>query len=98
MGVVNPRFIKSVDERALIESSERTDLIVTVEDGVLDGGFGETVKSKLVNDSINVLSLGFDDRFIPQGSQNELFESTELNAEGIVKSILDSLEALYAEN
>lgn len=98
VGVVNPRFIKPVDERALIESSERTDLIVTVEDGVLDGGFGETVKSKLVNDSINVLSLGFDDRFIPQGSQNELFESTELNAEGIVKSILDSLEALYAKN
>ena len=66
----------------------KTPLTVTVEDGVISGGFGETLSSILSSEDCRVVNLGWPDRFIEHGTQKELYERYNLHGAGIAERIL----------
>ena len=87
--LVNMRFIKPLDEEMLLKTAETCSLIVTVEDNVKMGGFGSSVLEFYGEKGIkaDVLNLGFPDKYIEQGTQNQLFERYGLDAAGIYESV-----------
>jgi 1-deoxy-D-xylulose-5-phosphate synthase len=89
LAVVDPLFVKPLDRELLLEEAERTGLVVTLEDHVLQGGFGSAVLELLADAGLSprVLRLGLPDAFIEQGSQEELRLRYGLDAEGIAASI-----------
>lgn len=89
-GVVNARIIKPLDLNALEESASRTKLIVTLEDSVVIGGFGQAVAAELKETA--VLNLGWPDEFIEHGSSQELYEKYGLDAESITERICNYIE------
>ena len=92
-GVINARFIKPLDRKALYESAARTRLIVTLEDNVLAGGFGSQVTAALSGSDTKVYSFGWPDRFIEHGSSGQLFEKYGLDAKSIAERIVDIIES-----
>jgi len=93
IAVVNARFIKPLD-RELILDMARTGHLFTVEENVLQGGFGTAVLELLEEAglcSVSVTRLGYPDRYIEQGEQAELHHLHGLTSVGIcarVRSIL----------
>jgi len=92
-GVVNARFVKPMDEEMLLNLCERYNLIVTVEDNSLIGGFGSGVLELLSKKGITkrVVSLGVPDRFVEHGNQNLLRKLIGIDAEGIERVVKDIL-------
>ncbi len=92
-GVVNARFVKPMDEKMLVRLCDRYDLLVTVEDNALVGGFGSGVLEFLADRGINrkVVRLGVPDRFIDHGNQNLLRNLVGIDAEGIERAVRDAL-------
>jgi 1-deoxy-D-xylulose-5-phosphate synthase len=68
--VVNARFVKPLDEETILELAERTGRLITIEDGVIAGGFGsavlELLQAKGLTD-IPVKTLGIPDHFVEHG-------------------------------
>ena len=67
-------------------------LIVTIEDNVATGGFGETVQAHFVNERQNVLSFAIPDEFIAHGTVEELRAECGLTADAVVKGVTDYFE------
>ncbi len=91
-GVVNMRFAKPLDITCLAESAKRCRLIVTVEDNLLSGGVGEAVDAALVNEDVDVMNIGWPDKFIEHGSSDELYEKYRIDASSIAERITERLE------
>jgi 1-deoxy-D-xylulose-5-phosphate synthase len=75
----------------LLEVSLKTDFIVTVEENVLNGGFGSAVIENLEKMEITgkkIKRIGLPDKFIEHGSQDILMEKYGLNPENIENTIL----------
>jgi 1-deoxy-D-xylulose-5-phosphate synthase len=92
-GVVNARFIAPLDTSLLEKHADSTRLLVTIENGVADGGFGSAVLEHL-NDgaaAVPVLRLGWPDAFVPQGNPAQLRESCGLTPDGVIASIRAAL-------
>lgn len=70
VGVVNARFAKPLDTELLFEQAQRTSLLVTMEDHVIQGGFGSNVLEALQDEGITtpVCRIGWPDRFVEHGS------------------------------
>ncbi len=83
--IINATFIKPLDEDMLEKLIEEEYNIITIEDGILDGGMGSLIQVKLNELGFNkkIISMGFDDKFIQQGSPNELYDSEGLSYENI---------------
>ncbi len=83
--VINARFIKPLDANAILESINKTKRLITIEENVQTGGFGEAV-AKLIRES-NVSCkhqiLALPDKFIEQGTQNELLSEVGLTVSSI---------------
>ena len=86
--LVNPKFVTGVDGSTLDMLKESHSIFVTLEDGVLDGGFGEKVASYLGKDDVKVYSYGFKREFIDRYSVNDILEKCRLTPEQIAKDIL----------
>lgn len=71
-GLIDPRFVKPLDEEALLASANRTRMIFTMEDNVQAGGFGEKVAARLCNHRVLVKSISWPDMFIEQGTTQQL--------------------------
>lgn len=91
--VVNMRFIKPLDKECILQMADKTEAIVTMEENVLNGGFGSAVVELLVDEgrSIPVLRFGIPDEFIEQGTQSELREQCGLTPEQMSEKINDML-------
>ncbi len=87
--VVNARFIKPMDEELLKDVLKKHKYIVTVENGVLNGGFGEAVlRYSVENGFSNVFKLiGFPDSILPQGTEKEIRKIYGVDEEGITKAV-----------
>jgi 1-deoxy-D-xylulose-5-phosphate synthase len=89
LAVANARFVKPLD-RELLRELAATGRLVTVEENVRQGGFGSAVLECLEEEGVSgvqVLRLGYPDRFIEQGEQPELHARYGLDAAGIAASI-----------
>ncbi len=93
-GVINARHVKPLDEELLKESAGRTKLIVTLEDNVISGGFGQSVRSKLADlgAQVTVMNAGWPDSFIEHGSCSGLKEKYGLDADSLTERICDLIE------
>ncbi len=87
VSVLNVRFLKPFDETAVKDILKYTNKIVTVEEGSLIGGMGETVKSVLSGKEVKVYSIGLPDKFIEHGKQNLIREKCGISVENIKKAI-----------
>lgn len=97
VGVVDARFVKPLDIQTLKKQAARAQLIVSMEDHVVAGGFGSAINDALqaVGLSIPVLNIGWPDQFVPHGSSaNQLRESHGLSPEAIREKILEKIRAL----
>lgn len=96
IGLVNARFIKPLDEELLKELADKFELIVTVEEGSLDCGFGSAVlefyEKANLSDKVKVVRIGFPDEFIPAGSREKLFDIYGLQAPFLVNKIKSLLK------
>jgi len=87
--VVNMRFVKPLDENLILEIAKTYDVLVTVEENVIAGGAGSAVNEFLQAQSIlmPVLNIGLPDRFVEQGSREELLALCGLDTKGILAKI-----------
>ena len=88
--VVNCRFIKPMDLEYLENNCSKFSKIVTIEEGVLDGGFGESVTAwssskKLKND---ILNIGLPNDFVDHGPRNILLEEVGLDSKALYEKIV----------
>lgn len=93
--VVNMRFIKPLDQKLLAELALNHCLLVTLEDNALAGGAGSAVAESLsaAHHPTELLMLGLPDRFLNQGSREELLAECGLNPESIAQRINQRLSA-----
>lgn len=91
VSVVNMRFVKPLDEELLREIEEGHRLVVTLEEGVLSGGFGEGVCAWYEGSSLSVHRVALPDQFIEHGSVQELKEKYGLDSGRIYRQILSWL-------
>ena len=87
--IVNCRFIKPMDESYLRSLIERFNLVITIEEGVIVGGFGDGVSSWLLENNFQgrIKRLGFPDSFIQHGKRDELLSEIGLDENGIIDTI-----------
>ena len=100
------RWLKPIDEEILKEVAENYDTIVTVEDGVINGGLGSAVAEYIADRYADrsqtaalldvryprVIRLGVKDQFVEHGSTKELYQMLKLDKEGLCESLLQALE------
>lgn len=89
--VINARFIKPLDEALLAEVFGNIKKVVTIEDGVLDGGFGSAVLEFIERNHIpgmKVKRFGLPDIFVEHGRRNELFSKYNLTPQAICDVIV----------
>ena len=86
--VVDMRWAKPLDAEA-IRAAAATGCVVTVEDGVIEGGAGEGVLAQLSRDGLTprTATLGIDDRYVHQGKPDLLMHDLGLDAEGIAAAV-----------
>lgn len=90
--LINARFIKPLDKKAILDSIKKTGYVVTIEDNLLSGGLSTQIKDLICNMSnIRIESYGYDDKFIKQGSVKELYELEGITVENITRNIIKKL-------
>lgn len=94
VGVTNARFVAPFDAEALKKDAQLSKYIVTLEDGVEDGGFGSSVAAFAENEKLtaSVLNIGWPAEFIEHGSSDELMKQFGLDPEGITERIIKYIE------
>jgi 1-deoxy-D-xylulose-5-phosphate synthase len=98
--VINARFIKPLDEKMIKSVALTIPKIITIEENVIQGGFGSAVLeflNKIEIPHVRLRRLGIPDVFIEQGRQDELRKIYGLDEEGIYNAVLAILkEPLYS--
>jgi 1-deoxy-D-xylulose-5-phosphate synthase len=92
--VINARFLKPLDEGLLGQVTGKFSTILTVEENMLQGGFGSAVMEKLHQfqaKGIRVRSLGIPDCLVEQGPSKKIRNLYGLDAEGIFRAMMEEL-------
>ena len=87
--VINARFVKPLDTALILPLAQHIGKVITVEDGVLMGGFGSAVLEALAADGItdvHVTTLGIPDEFIEHGDTQQLYAMCGCDAQAIVRT------------
>jgi 1-deoxy-D-xylulose-5-phosphate synthase len=96
--VVNARFVKPLDSEMILKLAGEFDLIVTVEEAYLAGGFGSAVLELLeaggVQDKVKLVRMGVADDIVTHGDPKRLLAHYGLDAEGISSRVIKSLDSL----
>lgn len=89
--LINPRYLTGIDKECLENLKNDHQLVITLEDGELDGGFGEKIARFYGSSEMKVLNYGSFKEFTDRANLNELYTRYRLKPELIVKDILDIL-------
>ena len=81
--VINPRYLSGLDTELLDELLKDHQQVITLEDGVLDGGFGEKVARYYGPTDMKVNCLGVEKKFLDRYSPKELLAASGLTAEAV---------------
>ena len=85
--LINPRYITGIDEQVLNNLKSDHKLVVTLENGVLDGGYGEKISRFYGTSDVKVLNFGAKKEFTDRVPVSELYERYHLTPELIVGDI-----------
>lgn len=85
--VVNPKFASGIDKELLEKLKEKHSIVITLEDGQVEGGFGEKITRFYGNSEMKVLNFGGEKEFTDRVSLDELYHRYHLTKELITKDI-----------
>ncbi|MBI4488735.1 MAG: 1-deoxy-D-xylulose-5-phosphate synthase [Deltaproteobacteria bacterium] len=89
--IVNARFVKPLDREMLLDLLTQVPRLITVEDHVLEGGFGSAILEFLADEGITEVKLkrlGVPDRFITHGTQDELRKMCGIDKDAITQAAM----------
>lgn len=86
--LINPQYITGLDEELLERLKENHEIVITLEDGYLDGGFGEKIARFYGSSDIKVLNFGMKKEFIDRFDIREVLEQNHLTVEHIVADVM----------
>ena len=90
--LINPRFISGIDENLLENLKQNHSLVITLEDGILEGGFGEKVARFYGNSDMKVLNYGGKKEFTDRMPLDELYKRCRLTGEQIIEDVTKCLK------
>ena len=85
--LINPIYITGTDDKLLEQLKENHDVVITVEDGILDGGFGEKIARFYGNSDVKVLNYGLKKEFIDRYNAEEIVKANRLTPEQIAEDV-----------
>ena len=85
--LINPIYITGTDDKLLEQLKENHDIVITVEDGVLDGGFGEKIARFYGNSAVKVLNYGLKKEFLDRYNPEEIVKANRLTPEQITEDV-----------
>ena len=95
--VLDARFAKPLDEESILRLARQCDVVVTLEEGVLAGGFGSAV-SEFLGSAMEavppVRRLGVPDRFLSHGPRHKILEEMGLDGPGVAQAVLSEMSAI----
>ena len=88
--LINARFVKPIDEEAVREACREHKLIVTMEENVLSGGYGEKVRNYVdaIGVTTRVLNIAIPDEYVEHGNVDLLKQEIGIDADSIVKKVM----------
>lgn len=92
--VINSRILKPIQTEMIDQSIRETSIIVTIEDGLISGGFGNAVDRYCAGkySGIKVVNMGIDDMFVEHGTVAELQKIVGIDADSVAERIRDLVE------
>lgn len=93
--LINPRYITGIDEEMLENLKKEHDVVITLEDGILDGGFGEKIARFYGNSDVKVLNYGLKKEFLDRYSVDDVMKKNRLTPQQILEDVekwIDSLK------
>ena len=85
--LINPRYASGIDEKLLGELSEAHRIIITLEDGILEGGFGQKISAFYGNTKVRVLNYGLNKEFVDFYDTEAVLIRNRLKPEMIVENV-----------
>ena len=85
--LINPKFISGLDEQVLDELKDNHKLVITLEDGILEGGYGQKIASYYGTSKVMVKNYGIKKSFPDRYNPEELLKENGISVEQIVKDI-----------
>ena len=92
--LINPRYLTGVDEALLDELKKDHAVVATLEDGTLDGGFGERIARHYGPSAMRVLNFGVKKQLYDRYDVDELLRENHLTDEQIAEDVLATLAAI----
>ena len=89
--VINPYYITGIDQAMLEDLKKDHDVVVTLEDGILDGGFGEKIARFYGNSNVKVLNFGLKKEFLDRYDVEDVLKANHLTKDQIVADIISTL-------
>ena len=92
--VVNCRFIKPMDTGYLESIINKFDKLVTIEEGVLSGGFGDGISSWMLENGFKgkIKRIGLPDDYVQHGSRSQIFKHIGLDTDSITLAVKNLIE------
>lgn len=89
--MINPYYITGIDQAMLEDLKKDHDVVVTLEDGILDGGFGEKIARFYGNSDVKVLNFGLKKEFLDRYDVEDVLKANHLTKDQIVADIISTL-------
>ena len=90
--LINPRFATGLDTRLLDKLKDNHNIVITLEDGIIDGGFGQKIASYFGDSNIKVKNYGLQKKFYDRYNPEELLKEENMDIESIIGYINDTLQ------
>lgn len=89
--LINPRYLSGIDENVLDKLRSNHSLVATLEDGIVNGGFGEKIASFYGTSAMKVLNFGAQKEFTDRTPLDEIYQRNHLTVEQIVADITKNI-------
>ena len=96
--VVNCRFIKPLDTKMLDKIISSHEILITMEEGILTGGFGSSIVDYTKNLNITIETMGIKDEYVEHGTRKELLDLVGLNTDSLINLIEKNLNLNSGDN
>ena len=97
--LTNARFVKPIDGDHIKEAAKKHKLIVTMEENVENGGFGDQVRRFICDEEVDIkpLCIALPDMFVTHGSCDQLYKELGVDAESIAKKVIRKYEEITVD-
>jgi 1-deoxy-D-xylulose-5-phosphate synthase len=90
--LINPRFATGLDTKLLNKLKDNHNIVITLEDGILDGGLGQKIASYFGDTNIKVKNYGLQKKFYDRYNPEELLKEENMDIESIIEYLNNNLQ------